>query len=581
MLPTHTNNAPLHPLVYAIQLNNQQVFVGQSLCFDHAIRCHLTDPRFDGHILHVSQKTPSNTVSSVQLTLTTQGHTLCTTHVGLTETQLLASTEPVSLPNTQFVYTLQLQDLCYYVGTTSNFCSRYAQHLLGGSQWTHAHPILSIHTIQLVHTPQQGLALENHLTLLHSLQFGPQLVRGGVYCKTRPPLLQELLQYRAKLLHTLTDPQTSVTYAQQLFTFLVDIEPRLLAYEPQNSNLLSQDPLHIGRAPILRHADTLQTLQHRLSHTITTPTSTPKQKQQPKPKPRNNTRPRTHFIPSKTFTKANAIARHAATPQGTEQVLQNLHERHTRVKRLRTRLAHLQFQHKPFLQDSYAQRNLRLLKLVDTRIATRKDEDPSVLQWTHIYQQDPLHLGIQRIVPKNLRLANPDAFLRLCNALTPPSNNNNNNTTHSTPTTSTPIPNDTPDSSELSLQLFVKGYSVDSIARLRALKTHTIYLHLLQHFLSHPHLHLRHFVDLQHVHTPYHLLTWAGFQPKLKPLHERFHLPYLHLRFIHKYVLFHLFHFDVPLSLHSTQDKTQPPHKPDHSNHTNALPVTLSLARTV
>jgi hypothetical protein len=131
------------------------------------------------------------------------------------------------------------------------------------------------------------------------------------------------------------------------------------------------------------------------------------------------------------------------------------------------------------------------------------------------------------------------------------------------------------------LQLFVKGYSVDSIARLRALKTHTIYLHLLQHFLSHPHLHLRHFVDLQHVHTPYHLLTWAGFQPKLKPLHERFHLPYLHLRFIHKYVLFHLFHFDVPLSLHSTQDKTQPPHKPDHSNHTNALPVTLSLARTV
>lgn len=73
------------------------------------------------------------------------------------------------------VYTLQLEGGNYYVGWSSDPCSRIAQHFLGrGSQWTRTHRPESVLCIQ-----PGDHQLERAVTIARMCQHGWQKVRGG------------------------------------------------------------------------------------------------------------------------------------------------------------------------------------------------------------------------------------------------------------------------------------------------------------------------------------------------------------------------------------------------------------------
>jgi len=74
-----------------------------------------------------------------------------------------------------YVYTLQLEGGKYYVGWSSDPCSRIAQHFLGrGAQWTRTHRPLSVLCIQ-----EGDVQMERAVTVARMCQHGWQNVRGG------------------------------------------------------------------------------------------------------------------------------------------------------------------------------------------------------------------------------------------------------------------------------------------------------------------------------------------------------------------------------------------------------------------
>ena len=84
------------------------------------------------------------------------------------------------------VYTLELQDGCYYVGWTKDPGTRIASHFLGaGSKWTQLHPPISVASVVL-----GDEQLENLSTIALMCRHGWEKVRGGPYCvigMTGPP----------------------------------------------------------------------------------------------------------------------------------------------------------------------------------------------------------------------------------------------------------------------------------------------------------------------------------------------------------------------------------------------------------
>ena len=74
-------------------------------------------------------------------------------------------------------YTLQLENLKYYIGKTWNLNLRFAQHQQGeGARWTRLHKPICIMEVW------EG-DVERELTLKYMREFGWQNVRGGPWCK--------------------------------------------------------------------------------------------------------------------------------------------------------------------------------------------------------------------------------------------------------------------------------------------------------------------------------------------------------------------------------------------------------------
>ena len=76
------------------------------------------------------------------------------------------------------VYTLELEDQCWYVGWTKDPSTRIASHFLGaGSKWTTLHPPLAVSSVVL-----GDELLENLTTIALMCKHGWEQVRGGNYC---------------------------------------------------------------------------------------------------------------------------------------------------------------------------------------------------------------------------------------------------------------------------------------------------------------------------------------------------------------------------------------------------------------
>lgn len=89
----------------------------------------------------------------------------------------------------KFLYVLELEDDCFYIGQTNDLVRRFRQHseqLGKGSIWTYLHkPIRLIQYWDLGEYTQEGaMQFENKLTLEFINKFGFSKVRGGEYVFT-------------------------------------------------------------------------------------------------------------------------------------------------------------------------------------------------------------------------------------------------------------------------------------------------------------------------------------------------------------------------------------------------------------
>ncbi len=89
--------------------------------------------------------------------------------------------------NTTYVYTIELSNGCWYVGTTASPDIRFSQHLKGkGSAWTKLHRPTKLWYDKLtpVHNTLAIRFEEDSVTKELMLEYGIDKVRGGSYCKT-------------------------------------------------------------------------------------------------------------------------------------------------------------------------------------------------------------------------------------------------------------------------------------------------------------------------------------------------------------------------------------------------------------
>ena len=96
---------------------------------------------------------------------------------------------------TGVVYTLELEDECWYVGYTKDPSTRIASHFLkGGSKWTIMHPPIAVTSVVL-----GDELLENLATIALMCRHGWEKVRGGNYCAVNmtaaPQCIKTAMQY--------------------------------------------------------------------------------------------------------------------------------------------------------------------------------------------------------------------------------------------------------------------------------------------------------------------------------------------------------------------------------------------------
>lgn len=93
-----------------------------------------------------------------------------------------------------YVYVVDLEKGCKYVGVTFNPDIRMQEHINGqGSAWTRLHPPASDKFFKLVEFDEYEMALleENRLTMELMLRHGVERVRGGIYVKAKLSAGQE------------------------------------------------------------------------------------------------------------------------------------------------------------------------------------------------------------------------------------------------------------------------------------------------------------------------------------------------------------------------------------------------------
>jgi predicted GIY-YIG superfamily endonuclease len=100
------------------------------------------------------------------------------------------------------VYTLRLENKCYYVGWSSQINVRIAQHFLGvGSKWTKLHP-----PIEVLSVVQGDYVMEQATTIAMMCRHGWEKVRGGPWCSIELSCPSPIMQAKgAKRKHEAVD----------------------------------------------------------------------------------------------------------------------------------------------------------------------------------------------------------------------------------------------------------------------------------------------------------------------------------------------------------------------------------------
>lgn len=91
--------------------------------------------------------------------------------------------------NRKYLYVLECEDECYYIGQTDDLVRRFRQHKEQGNEgsvWTSNHkPIRIIHECNIEDYAQEdAINFENQLTIEYINKFGWKNVRGGKYIFT-------------------------------------------------------------------------------------------------------------------------------------------------------------------------------------------------------------------------------------------------------------------------------------------------------------------------------------------------------------------------------------------------------------
>lgn len=101
------------------------------------------------------------------------------------------------------LYTLKLEDNCYYIGTTFNIEKRFKKHLKGNNAvWTRLHKPIEIVEIRVTKSFDQKevIKLEDDMTIEYAMKYGKDFVRGGSYCTMNPYwpdiIIQNELNYK-------------------------------------------------------------------------------------------------------------------------------------------------------------------------------------------------------------------------------------------------------------------------------------------------------------------------------------------------------------------------------------------------
>lgn len=105
--------------------------------------------------------------------------------------------------NSAFVYMLELEQGCYYVGSTIDMTSRWAEHQTGrGAKFTRVYKPIRIERVEEV-ISKDAAGRELRLTALAMLNYGINRVRGAYWCKTDSFTLDSLEYLFPPIAHVL------------------------------------------------------------------------------------------------------------------------------------------------------------------------------------------------------------------------------------------------------------------------------------------------------------------------------------------------------------------------------------------
>ncbi len=114
------------------------------------------------------------------------------------------------MEKTGYVYILECEGGCFYVGYSQDLQVRIASHFIGcGARWTQLHKPIAVHSIR-----QGDTLLETCTTIALMCKHGWEKVRGGSYCNVEmckpPACISKALHYASYKIHPETKPPDEI-----------------------------------------------------------------------------------------------------------------------------------------------------------------------------------------------------------------------------------------------------------------------------------------------------------------------------------------------------------------------------------